>query len=53
MVNRDINKALAVKMVAESLGIDREDVMTFGDGGNDKEMLAWAGVGVAMGNAPL
>lgn len=52
MVNRDINKALAVKMVAESLGIDREDVMTFGDGGNDKEMLAWAGVGVAMGNAP-
>ena len=51
MVNRDVNKALAVKIVAESLGIEREDVMAFGDGGNDISMLRHAGIGIAMGNA--
>ena len=25
--------------------------MAFGDGSNDREMIEWAGVGVAMGNA--
>ncbi|MFR9190031.1 MAG: HAD hydrolase family protein [Anaerotruncus massiliensis (ex Togo et al. 2019)] len=32
-------------------GIPASDTMAFGDGGNDIEMLRFAGVGVAMGNA--
>lgn len=51
IVHPEVNKALALKRVAEYYGIPREDVMAFGDGANDIEMLRWAGTGVAMGNA--
>ena len=37
--------------MAERLGIDRKDVLAIGDAGNDKEMIVWAGHGVAMGNS--
>jgi Cof subfamily protein (haloacid dehalogenase superfamily) len=43
-----INKAKALAKVAEQLGVLREQVLTFGDGENDVQMLAWAGMGVAM-----
>ena len=43
-----INKATALAKVAEQLGVLREQVLTFGDGENDVQMLAWAGMGVAM-----
>lgn len=33
------------------LGIDAAHIVTFGDMPNDVPMLAWAGLGVAMGNA--
>lgn len=45
------SKAATIIHLGETLGIDRSDIITFGDGQNDKEMLAAAGVGVAMGNA--
>lgn len=32
-------------------GIAREETMAIGDGDNDKDMLRFAGIGVAMGNA--
>lgn len=38
--------------LAEHLGIARSDVVAFGDGLNDLAMLEWAGLGVAMGQAP-
>ncbi|HWA83420.1 MAG TPA: HAD-IIB family hydrolase [Fimbriimonadaceae bacterium] len=42
------NKAEALKHVAAHVGIDREEVLAFGDGNNDAGMLAWAGLGIAM-----
>ena len=48
------NKGTAVKYLAEQvLGLDATQVMTIGDNFNDVEMIQYAGVGVAMGNAPL
>ena len=44
------NKAAALKELAEKLGIEREEIMTIGDGNNDVEMLEFAGTGIAMGN---
>ena len=34
------------------MGLRPENVMAIGDGFNDVEMLEYAGIGVAMGNAP-
>jgi len=48
----EVNKAKGLAIVAEKLGIDPKDVLAIGDGVNDKEMIRWAGFGVAMGNAP-
>lgn len=52
MVHRDVNKARSLALVAAGLGIEQKDVLAFGDGINDREMLSWAGVGIAMDNAP-
>ncbi|MEM9768555.1 MAG: Cof-type HAD-IIB family hydrolase [Cyanobacteria bacterium P01_D01_bin.71] len=47
------NKGAAVKYLAEELlGLTSDQVMTVGDNFNDYEMLQYAGVGVAMGDAP-
>lgn len=47
------NKGLAVQYLAETLlGLDAENVMAIGDNFNDLEMLKYAGMGIAMGNAP-
>lgn len=45
------HKAAALADLADHLGITAADVIAFGDGDNDLEMLEWAGTGVAMGNA--
>jgi len=50
-----VNKATGLERVRERLGIPRSRVLAVGDGRNDMDMLAWAGVeghGVAMGQAP-
>lgn len=48
-----VNKGIAVRYLAETmLGLQPQQVMTIGDNFNDVEMLEYAGVGVAMGNAP-
>lgn len=46
-----LSKATGVAELAHPLGIAAEDVVAFGDMPNDIPMLAWAGLGVAMGNA--
>lgn len=45
------SKGAAVKRLINHLGIDASDVVAFGDGDNDYEMIAEAGIGIAMGNA--
>jgi hydroxymethylpyrimidine pyrophosphatase-like HAD family hydrolase len=49
---RGVTKASALGQLCRARGIDRADVLAMGDGHNDVEMLAWAGRGVAMGDAP-
>lgn len=43
-----VHKAVGIELVSEHLGIPRRDVIAFGDGMNDLEMLAHAGIGVAI-----
>ena len=38
--------------MAAGFGVSAADVLAFGDGRNDIEMLRWAGRGVAIGDAP-
>ncbi len=47
----ETNKGKALKHVAETLGYRKDDIIAFGDGHNDIEMLQYAGLGVAMANA--
>ncbi|WP_199247740.1 Cof-type HAD-IIB family hydrolase [[Phormidium] sp. ETS-05] len=48
-----VNKGVAVRYLAEEvLGITAAEVMAIGDNYNDLEMLEYAGLSVAMGNAP-
>lgn len=46
-----VNKGTALSELAARWGIDRKDVIAFGDMPNDLEMLHWAGFSVGMGNA--
>lgn len=46
-----VNKSSAMQWLGEYLGISRENMIAFGDGPNDLDMLSYAGIGVAMGNA--
>lgn len=45
------SKADGLQKACSMLGIGREQVMAIGDSSNDYQMIAWAGLGVAMGNA--
>ncbi len=45
-------KGAGLERLAQLLGISRCETMALGDNFNDIEMLAWAGLGVAMDNAP-
>jgi Cof subfamily protein (haloacid dehalogenase superfamily) len=47
-----VNKATGLQLVRERLRIPHERVVAIGDGRNDIDMLRWAGVGIAMGQAP-
>lgn len=45
------NKAKMIEYVLDLAGVDWQDTVAFGDGGNDVEMLCAAGRGYAMENA--
>jgi Cof subfamily protein (haloacid dehalogenase superfamily) len=46
-----VTKATGLARLCAHLGIDRAEVVAFGDALNDVEMLRWAGHGVAMADA--
>lgn len=48
------NKGIATRYLAEAvLGLKADQVMAIGDNFNDREMLQYAGMSIAMGNAPI
>ena len=47
----DGSKGAALGHLSSSLGVKREEVVAVGDSPNDIDMIEWAGLGVAMGNA--
>ena len=52
ITNPAATKAKAIQFMEQHLGISAEQVIAFGDNFNDLDMLQYAGLSVAMGNAP-
>jgi len=51
VMHKDATKSRAVSELARLWGIKQSEVVTFGDDFNDIDMLEYAGIGVAVGNA--
>ncbi|MCC6683062.1 MAG: HAD family phosphatase [Phycisphaeraceae bacterium] len=51
IVHRQVDKAVAVKWIADADDIPASRVLAIGDAPNDVGMLRWAGLGVAVANA--
>lgn len=51
MTAKGVDKSNALAGLCAELGIDRAEVMAFGDADNDLGMLEFAGYGTAMANA--
>lgn len=52
MTVKGMNKSVGVEALVRELGIHKEQVIAFGDSENDRAMLSYVGLGIAMGNAP-
>ena len=52
IAQKGFSKAAAIKLTERELGIDHGTTVAIGDSSNDREMLGYASVSVAMGNAP-
>ncbi|MCL4520555.1 MAG: Cof-type HAD-IIB family hydrolase [Firmicutes bacterium] len=51
MVGEQVGKGRALAEVADRLQLSANQVMAIGDNENDMDMLAWAGLGIAMGQS--
>ena len=51
LVSPGVNKAMALERLCRGLGLGPENVMAFGDAGNDEGMLRWAKWSFAVENA--
>lgn len=49
--DKKINKSTGIQKVLSYYGKNKDTVIAFGDGANDVEMLTFAQIGIAMGNA--
>ena len=51
VMHREATKSKALAEMARVWGIEQIEIVAFGDDLNDRDLVAFAGVGVAMGNA--
>jgi Cof subfamily protein (haloacid dehalogenase superfamily) len=52
IMDTNASKSNALRFLIEKMKISREETIAMGDNFNDGEMIKFAGMGVAMGNAP-
>lgn len=50
VVAAGVQKAMGVEQISQFYGIERKNILAFGDEGNDYEMIQYAGHGVVMSN---
>lgn len=51
IISKEGGKVAGIELFLKKFQISPEEIMVFGDGENDMEMLKFAGIGIAMGNA--
>lgn len=51
IINKNGNKGIGLKALGDYLNITKDEMIAAGDAGNDKEMIEYAGLGVAMKNS--
>ena len=51
VLKKGVNKAYGLEKLAQRLNINRNEIAAIGDAANDIEMLQYAGLAIAMGNA--
>ena len=52
VMHKEASKTNAIKLLMAKYGIQQNEIIAIGDNYNDKSMIEFAGVGIAMGNAP-
>jgi Cof subfamily protein (haloacid dehalogenase superfamily) len=52
IMHKEASKGHALRRLAEDAGIKQEEIMAIGNYYNDSEMIAYAGLGIAMQNSP-
>lgn len=52
IVHHRVGKSVGLAAAAQALGVKQSRVVAIGDAENDIDMLQWAGMGIAMGQAP-
>jgi len=51
IMHKDATKSKAIMALAQHWGIAQNEIIAFGDDVNDIDLLSYAGIGIAMGNA--
>lgn len=51
LYTNETDKSISLDVIRQHYNIDRKDVIAFGDGINDIEMIKYANIGIAMNNA--
>lgn len=52
VMSLEASKANAIQFLISKYAIDKKEIIAIGDNYNDKGMIEFAGMGIAMGNAP-
>ena len=52
IMRKDASKTNALVILLKKFNISREQAIAIGDNYNDRDMIIYAGKGIAMGNAP-